>query len=377
MPSFIPKLKKSHFLIIYIGAAVYKYFWVVKNSQLNNFLIFRSSFYHFIKGMSLYNRYPNEYYDLFLYSPAFPIIFSPFALLKLHAGILAWLLFTATLCYFVFSRIPLDDWKIKFFLFFIFFNLLNNLGHTQTTPVMMALMFLFWALQGQKKFYFLRGLLLAICFLIKGYGAIIGLLLLFEKDRLKTILYTAVSFLTINCLLLFFITPELLINQYRDWLTVISGSEIKEHFSVYGILENLSPNGFSEIFILSIAFGILAAYITCEFIIHKKDITLLIAFLLIWVTIFNRGAEAATYIIAMAGVILWHMNRPRRKLTTILFYTTIIISSVFPTGLITFIDVLKKTYYISVFFCLIILGDLLVLKIKEIHQQQLLKKLNL
>jgi hypothetical protein len=99
--------------------------------------------------------------------------------------------------------------------------------------------------------------------------------------------------------------------------------------------------------------------------------------LLIWVTIFNRGAEAATYIIAMAGVILWYLGRPPQKLFAILFYTTIIISSVFPTELIAFIDVLKKNYYISVFFCLIILGDLLVLKIKEVHQQSILKKLNL
>ena len=142
-------------------------------------------------------------------------------------------------------------------------------------------------------------------------------------------------------------------------------------------MKNLSLEGLNEIFILLTAFIILAVFLTCEYLLDKKNKPLLVAFLLIWVTVFNRGAETATYIIAMAGVIIWHLGRPPGRFPDILFWITIILSSIFPTHFIPFIDTLKRNYYLSVFLCLIILGDMLMLKIKEIHHQQLLKNLQL
>ena len=206
----------------------------------------------------------------------------------LFRSALLWLLFTAIFCFLVFKKLPFDDQKINFFIFFIFFNLLNNFGHTQTNPVMLALMLLFWELQGKGK-NVLQGLVLTLCFLIKVYGAIIGLLLLFEKDRYKTILYAALWFLIINCGLLFFVSPPVLFTYYQDWLTLISGTGIKESVSVYGILKNLSLEGLNEMFILFFAFTLLVVFLICEYVLDKKNKPLVVAFLLIWVTEIGRA----------------------------------------------------------------------------------------
>lgn len=364
----LSKLKKWHFLILYLSAAIYACIWVIHSGRYNDFLIFRSSYNHLIHSLPLYIPYPSEYDDLFLYSPAFPIIFSPFALLNVNLGIVIWSITTALLCYWVFSTLPLAQYKIKFFLFFIFFNLLNNFGHVQTNAIMLALMLWFWSLQGEKK-NLLRGLLLTVCFLIKGYGAIIGALLIFEKDKFKTILFTILWAIVLNGLVLFFISAETLVNYYKDWFTLITGSDIKENYSVYGILNILSIRNFNEGLLLLLALLLLAIYITCEYFSNSKNTTLFVAFLLIWVTIFNRGAYGSVYIIAMSGVILWHLARIKTKISSIIFYTTIVISSIFPTGFVSFIDKLKQQYYITVFFCLLILIDMLYLKIKELNQQ--------
>jgi hypothetical protein len=355
---------------LYAGAAIYSFFQVIYGNH-NNFTIFRSSFYHLISGTSLYQAYPAEHSDFFLYSPVFPLIFSPFALTDLSIGIATWLVFSAAFCFWVFTKLPLPDDRKKFFIFFMFFNVLNNLEHTQTNIVMLALMLLFWVLQDKQK-YLLAGLCLALCFSIKGYGAIIGLLVLLDKKWWLTSIYTGFWILVFNAALLILISPSGWLQQYKDWFTMISGDSIKESFSVYGIMNLFSLGNLPEKVILVPAFLILAVFIGGQLILKERNKTLIVAFILIWATIFNRGAESATFIFAVAGIILWYLGRPESKFTKALFWFTIILSSVFPTGVVPFIDLIKTNYYISIFICLFILADMIFLTLAKFHQRQLL-----
>ena len=62
---------------------------------LQNFAIFRNSFYHLIHHQNLYARFDFEQWDFYRYSPAFALLFAPFALLPYAIGAALWNLLNA------------------------------------------------------------------------------------------------------------------------------------------------------------------------------------------------------------------------------------------------------------------------------------------
>lgn len=357
-------------LALYILVTLFSFWQLVESDHINNFYIFRASSYHLLKGLPLYIEYPAEYFDLFYYNPVFPILFMPFALLPLKLGILAWISVTAVGCYIIFRKLPMLDEDKKVFIFLIMFDVMNNLTHTQTNPLLLAFMLMSWAMLAKHKSFW-AALFMTLSFLIKGYGGIVGLLVFYYKDWYKVILYGIFWMIAINCLLLFFMPLDAAIVYYKDWLAIISSDTIKESYSVYGLVKNMHWN-ISETYILLTAFATLTAYVIMQYMSGAKTMRHLVAFLLVWVTVFNRASEPATYIIAMAGAILWYLSRPRNTVSSIIFWLTITISTLIPTDIWPYFDKIKYEYYLKSIFCLLILTDMfayttnqLVLKFKS------------
>lgn len=349
-------------LALYVLVTLFTYFQITTLGHNNNFVIYRESVFHFLKGLPLYIEYPEKYFDLFYYNPVFPVFFMPFAMLPINGGILAWILFTAIICFFIFRYMPLGDKRNQLFIFFIMFDLMNNLGHTQTNPFLLAFMLMSWALIEKKK-PFWSAMFMALSFLIKGYGGIVGLLCFYSKDWFKMILYGLFWMLAINSLMLLFITPAQAIQYYQDWLQIISSDKIKESYSVYGWVNNFKLN-ISETYILVIALATMLGFLLLHFFAGKNR-THLTAFLLIWVIVFNRASEPATYIIASGGVILWHLSRPKNTASTILFWVTILVSAIIPTGILGWLDTLRYDYYIKTLLCLLVIADIYIYTAKQ------------
>jgi hypothetical protein len=343
-------------LVLYVIVTLFSYWQLIESDHLNNFYIFRASSYHLLKGLPLYIEYPAEYFDLFYYNPVFPVLFMPFALLPLKAGILLWISVTAIGCYVMFRQLPMLDSDRKVFIFLIMFDVMNNLTHTQTNPLLFAFMLLSWTMLAKRK-PFWAALFMTLSFLIKGYGGIIGLLCFYYKSWYKVILYGIFWMLAINSLLLLFMPLDAAIQYYKDWLAIISSDTIKESYSVYGLVKNLHWN-ISETYILLTAFITLAAYVVMQYVSGARTMKHLVAFLLVWVTVFNRASEPATYIIAMGGAILWYLSRPKNTLSTIIFWLTITISTLIPTDIWPYFDKIKYDYYLKSIFCLLILTDM-------------------
>ncbi len=59
-------------------------------THYNNYLIFKQSFFHLIEHKDLFAFYPNEYYDLYKYTPTFALLMAPFAYLPNLAGLILW-----------------------------------------------------------------------------------------------------------------------------------------------------------------------------------------------------------------------------------------------------------------------------------------------
>jgi hypothetical protein len=339
---------------------------VIGGDHTNVFVIFRSSFYHFIRGVPLYTAYPKEYEDFFLYSPLFPLIFSPFALLPLNVGIIAWIAVSVVLCYYVFNSLPLPDYKRTIFAFLIAFELLNNLQDTQTNPVVLALMLSVWILTEKQK-YFLAAFCITLCFIIKSYTAVIAVIMLYDKNWWKCIIYTIFWMICIHLISLIFISPQLLLQYYRDWIDMISSEGIKENFSVYGIIKAFNINGVKESYIILTALLLLISFMIIHYFTPERITLNLVAFLLIWMVVFNRAAESPTYLIALAGVILWYLNRPYSIPFSILFWVTLIVATLFPKDIVPLFDKLRYQYYLKVMLCILVLMDMLIFSISRLN----------
>ncbi len=358
--SFI--LQYKVLLVLYILITLFTYFQLTSFGHNNNFVIFRESVFHFLKSLPLYTEYPDKYFDLFYYNPVFPVLFMPFAMLPINTGILAWILFTSLSSFLIFRYMPLGDKKNQLFMLFIMFDLMNNLGHTQTNPFLLAFMIMSWSLI-EKGRPFWSAMFMALSFLIKGYGGIVGLLCFYTKDWYKMILYGIFWMLAINSLMLLFITPAQAIQYYQDWLQIISSDKIKESYSVYGWVTNFKLN-IPEIYILVTALAVLGGFLMLHFFAGKNR-THLTSFLLIWVIVFNRASEPATYIIAIGGVILWYLSRPKNTASAILFWITILVSTIIPKDLIGWLDKLRYDYYIKALLCLLVLADIYIYTAKQ------------
>lgn len=334
----------------------------------NNFYIFRSSSQHLLKGLPLYIPYPKEYFDLFYYNPVFPVLFLPFSLIPLYASLVLWLLTTALCCFFLFKRIPLAGNKVKGFLLLILFDLHNNLDHTQTNPFVLAFMLMVWVLMEKEKLFW-ASMFVVLCFLIKGYGGIICLLCLYYKNWYKMICYGLFWLLAFHALLLLFVSPHLAVRYYKDWLEIISGNGIMESYSIYGVLQNLHSI-LPEKFILVSALAVLGTFLTLQFCNKEKHKSHIVAFLLIWVVVFNRASESATYIIAIAGCCIWYLSRPRHIVSTVLFWTTLLVATLIPTDISKAFDDFRYHYYLKCVLSLCILADIMLYTAINLRRQK-------
>jgi hypothetical protein len=324
----------------------------------NNFHIFRSSTSHLLHGLPLYVPYPKEYYDFFYYNPVFPVLFSPFTILPAFPSLILWLIATSSVCYIVFKKLPVSDLAVKAFMLLLLFDIHNNLDHQQTNPFVLAFMLLVWILM-EKEQLFWAAMFIVLSFLVKGYGGIICLVCLFYKNWYKMIFYGLFWLLAFNALLLLFISPQQAIQYYKDWFEVISSTGIMESYSVYGILKNLHEM-VPEKYILVGALGILGIFLGLMAFNKQRNKGHIVAFLLIWVVVFNRASESATYIIAMAGCSIWYLTRPANRISTVLFWATILVATLIPTDISKAFDDFRYNYYLKCVLSLLILGDIMV-----------------
>ena len=167
-------------------------------------------------------------------------------------------------------------------------------------------------------------------------------------------------------------SPHMAIQYYKEWIEVISGKGIMESYSVYGVLKNLHEI-LPEKFILFSALAILGTFITIQFFNKERNKGHIIAFLLIWVVVFNRASESATYIIAMAGCTIWYLSRPKNKISTILFWTTILVATLIPTDISKAFDNFRYQYFLKCVLSLLILADIMIYTIVHTARNRNLK----
>ena len=186
------------------------------------YMIYKQSFLDLI---AIKNIYVSTYGD-YLYSPTFPFIIIPFAILPNFIGALLWDIVSALALLFATRLLPLSDWK-KFLVFaVIVLEAVVALQNFQVNALAAALMIFTYAAFEKDK-TFLAALLVAVGFFIKLYGLGFAVLFLFYPHKKKFLIYLA------SLCVILFLLPLLvmkfdfnhLVFLYHKWYAMLDHTE--------------------------------------------------------------------------------------------------------------------------------------------------------
>jgi hypothetical protein len=348
------RVVEALYIAVFLIIPLQKYF----TDHYNNFKIFKYSTIHFFTGSNLHAAYPKEYYDFFLYSPSFPVLFAPVACLPILAGMFLWMAIILLAFYFSIKKLPFSNNQKIFIFWFTLLEVVTSVGNLQTNLLVTAFI-LFTYIFIEKEDSIKSGLFPVLGFFIKGYGIVSGALFIARRSKFKYYLWAFVWGFILLCLPLIHYSPSGLINLYSQW----AGSLFREHstnmgISVMGMISSIFGIKASLYLIQVTGLAILVASILYTFIKKNYDEVkaLLLSSIMIFIIIFNHDAESATYIIASTGVAIWYISSPRTWLDKTLAILTFVLTVFSPSDL--FPAYLRRTFITP--FCLKALGPSLV-----------------
>lgn len=286
--------------------------------KYNNFQIFRAALWHLIDHQNLHIGYPDEYFDLFLYNPSFCFFFAPFSLLPLPVSLLLWLCCCSAALFYAIRSLPITYSQKLFFWWYILFELITSLHGQQTNPLIAALgLFTFTFLENRNTRWAALFPLLAFC--IKGYGLIYAGMFLFYPEKGKYIAWSVLWAVVLALLPLPLTGFGHFVQAYQDWLAIlVEDHQVNYGFSIMGLVKvwmpAFTPDDVTKVQLAGVAlFGLtwLLAFFRKRYQTLEQRL-LLLAYASLWVIVFNHAAESPTYVIAIPGVVLFHIvNRCR------------------------------------------------------------------
>lgn len=315
----------------------------------NNFLIFRSSFWHAWQGMPLYEPYPQDHSDVFLYGPVFTLLVSPFAVVPRFVGLMLWEVALSLFLYLAVRHSDLSRGQRLFVFWFCTHELLNALFMQQYNVAIAAGVLLtftmvergreLWAaffimLGTMVKLYGIVGL--AFFFFVKRKGAFVGYLLLWG-----VVLFVAPMVVA---------GPEYVVHEYYEWYVALAEKNADNINELAGDMAALSTNisllgivrrttrvlTYSDLWL--IVPGLLLfclPYLRLKQYRHVAFRQTLLASTLMFCVLFSTGSENSTYIIAFVGVALWYCCAPwqRSHCDVALMVLVFVLSSLSPGDL--------------------------------------------
>jgi hypothetical protein len=340
-------LKHSNVLIIYLLVAIGVSIHLISQGNdhvfvpgglsytfYNNYIIFKEAFFNLINDRDLYILYPDKQWDLYKYSPTFALFMGLLAYLPDVVGLSIWNMLNAAILFFAVRSLPLGEKKRSYILLFIFIELLTSLQNAQSNGIMAGSMILALSyLQKGKPQW--ATLWLVIATFVKVYGAVGFCLFLFYPGKLRFLLYAALWTVLFAIVPLVVTSPQVLADQYISWARMMAEDQSNSYgFSVMGWLH--SWFGLSDIKNEVIIAGLVLFFVPLVRVdLYRNNLyrLLFLAHMLIWVIIFNHKAESSTFVIAVAGVAIWHFAQKPVRWRTVLLWVVFLGTCLTPTDL--------------------------------------------
>ncbi len=327
--------RRSTLLAVYLATAAIVALQMYLRHTYGNFLIFRLSFEHLVGGQDLYLRYPETQLDLFKYSPTFSLLFAPFAVLPVPLGMLSWTLLNAWVLFEGLRRFPfLSESRRVLAMWLCFAEMLGALQHMQTNALIAGLLLLaFGALERERLGQ--GSLLILATVFIKLIGGVGFALTAFVRRKARMVAAAAGWALLLALLPLVVAPPARLAGLYRSWFESLRADHsVSYGYSVLGILHSWFGLDPDKLLVLSAGAALMALpFFRVRAYREPAFRALALAALLIWCVIFNHKAEGPTYIIAMAGVVVWYGVAERTRADLWLLVLAVVLVSVAPSDI--------------------------------------------
>ena len=289
----------------------------------NNFLIFRSVFWHTVKGLSLYDAYPAEYFDVNHYGPLFSLVIAPFAVVPEPLGLLLWCIALSLTLYLAIRRSGFENGQKMFIFWFCSETLLTSLFMQQFNITIAAIIIASYFLIEKERDFWAAFLIILGTF-VKLYG-IVGLaFFLFSRHKLRfslSLLFWAVVLFVAPMLIS---SPQYIIDQYREWIICLCGKNVEninsiaQNISALGMVRRITGNmSYSDLWLLLPALVLFfIPYLRLDQYKHKAFRQTILASVLLFVVLFSTGSESSSYIIALCGACIWYFVAPWQRSKT-------------------------------------------------------------
>ena len=301
----------------------------------NNYQIFKYSFYHLVQNQDLYIAYPDEYFDLYKYSPTFSVFFGIFALFPDWTGLTLWNLINAfVLLFSVYSLQKISSFQKGLILLICLVELITSMQNQQSNALIAGLsIFTFSHLEKGK--YWSATFFVMASFFIKLFGIASLVLFLFYPKKWKLAAFSFLWFVLLLCFPLIIIDLQQYLTLLKSWgKLLLTDHSLYYGYSMLGWLH--SWFGLQYIKLSTIVIGTIILLIPfLKFKQYANPIFryLMLSSILIWLVIFNHKAESPTYIIAMSGISIWFILSKKNSVDISLFALAFILTSLSPTDI--------------------------------------------
>jgi len=340
---FIKKLftNQTFVVILWFGLSLIAVTKEILIHQLNNYYLYKYSFYHLIHQQNIYIPYPELFFDHHHYGPFFGLLIAPFAVLPDYLGVFLWSCFNSFVLYKAIMMLPMKPSKQTAILLICAHELMTASFSVQVNPLTTALIILSYVyIKNGKDFW--SALMIIAGIYIKLYG-IVGLAFFFFSDnKLKFILSLIFWAVVLMGLTMLVSSPAFTIQSYHDWYKSLSEKVVEnegsfmQDISVRGMIRRIFHVQIPDLYVLIPGVLLfLSSYIRFKNWGNTQFQLLILASTLIFPVIFSNSSESPTYIIAFAGVAIWYMNakRPVTGFDIFLLVFALIMTSLSPSDL--------------------------------------------
>ncbi|MEJ5103903.1 glycosyltransferase family 87 protein [Chryseobacterium sp. MYb328] len=347
-----PKYIFGVYIIVAIATALSKF---SRGYQaINNYLIFKGVFFNTLDEKNLYLQYPERYSDMNHYGIFFSLLIAPFAVMPDWMGIALWNVANTAIFLYAIHKLPFSDPKKALFALLCLQEYITAAVSLQFNIALVGLLMLSAIFIYERK-EVQSATAIVIGIFVKLYG-IVGLSqFFFIRNKVKFILSGIVIAAVCLCIPMIYSSPQFVIQSYSDWATSLISKNNDNQ--VLGNMQDISLMGFvrrilgdaSISNLTFLAFGVplfALPYIRIKQYKNYAFQLMILASTLLFLVLFSSGSESPTYIIAVAGVMIWFtLQKEKTPFIIGLLVFVIILTCFSPSDL--FPKFIKQNYIIK------------------------------
>lgn len=335
--------------VIYIIVAAITAFSKYKRGVggYNNYLIFKGVFYNTLQEKNIFLQYPDLFFDSNHYGVFFSLLIAPFALMPDWLGCILWNVAVTMVFLYAIYKLPFSDRKKSFFAWLCLQEFITAATYFQFNIALTGLLMLSAIYVYERKETKSAGAILIGTF-VKVYG-IVGLsAFFFIKNKLRFIISLIVIAILFFLLPMLISSPKFGVQSYFDWYTSLSEKNLsnqvlgnRQDYSLMGVVRRfLQDASISNLVFLIPGFIIfMTPYLRISQFKNLSFQLMILASTLLFLVLFSSGSESPTYIIAVAGVMIWFlMQKTISKVNVgilifVMIFTCFAFSDLFPKSI--------------------------------------------